>query len=682
MQRRPASGWFCDLCMSSFAEGGAATAGGWRCAQGCSFDVCDACYSAPGRRGRALKASQLQGAALRVRSSALLMALDRNHASTVAMALLDACPATAGLPNREGDYPLHAAVARGSDASVVRHLLAAHRGAAASKSSKGLPPLHAAITAGASVEVVEALAAADPAALLLPIGPAAHLPLHLVFFTGCRRSGFRPGDRVRLADEYRDTHGTGPTDIGVVTAVSSDEDRPFTVKWEDSGGPWTYRPDTLLGCASLQPEKTRRLAEALLAASPTAAATPDACGRLALHLAAAGSASPELISVLIQAHPAAATTYDGGEPPRLPLTTALLAGSLSADAIEALLVADRGLLLREIVRRQEYAQVVYNVVKRFPGCAYDSVYSDGRCAAEIAEGECRVQLREALYLLGRYKLERSPVHVSDTCAVILATDFSHNRRRVALKGMRNEEQFRREIESRSSGAGGASLDERFVLPILGQHKDGVDGGVFGWEGPAYVLVLERAKEDLAASIAHGGIKTLPAARDVARSLGLCLAYLHENGLIHGDVKPLNVISIAAVAAADGDADGGAGGPGQSDAGPWRIIDLDAASPAGNGFVGLKCSTAYAPPELLFRDECAAGASRAVRVDPGAGSAGAVATETVHDKEANMTWHFLEDGTILKLRGGQKEEGGGALSVFYLPRGAGWSVRRPPAVLAP
>ena len=255
------------------------------------------------------------------------------------------------------------------------------------------------------------------------------------------------------------------------------------------------------------------------------------------------------------------------------------------------------------------------------------------------------------------------MHESATCVVILAADYTHKRRPVALKIMRNEEQFLRETESRNNAAGGGELDPRFVLPILSVHRDGVEGTMFGWEGPAFVLVLQRAKEDLAGAISHGSLTGLSPARDVARSLGFCVQHLHERGLVHGDIKPLNVVNLADSA---GDEPTEADAVGGGAAGSWRIIDLDAAAPAG-AFAGLKCSTAYMPPELLYWREPL---PKKAPAEAGGGDEDALDDgDLVVQDEAKLTWQYLPNGTILRT-----DHATGALTVNYLPSGAGWRVK--------
>jgi serine/threonine protein kinase len=87
---------------------------------------------------------------------------------------------------------------------------------------------------------------------------------------------------------------------------------------------------------------------------------------------------------------------------------------------------------------------------------------------------------------------------------------------------------------------------------------------------------------------------------IARQIGVCLEHLHQRGLLHADLKPLNIMRVD---------------------GTWRLIDLDAAAllpsegAAGDAadeeherkraeeldctvYAGAKFSSAFVPPELV------------------------------------------------------------------------------------
>ena len=65
---------------------------------------------------------------------------------------------------------------------------------------------------------------------------------------------------------------------------------------------------------------------------------------------------------------------------------------------------------------------------------------------------------------------------------------------------------------------------------------------------------------------------------ILRSIAKALQFLHEKGMVHADLKPLNIICVGV---------------------HWMLIDLDAAVKFGEP-VGMKYTKAVLPPEMLTR----------------------------------------------------------------------------------
>ena len=80
----------------------------------------------------------------------------------------------------------------------------------------------------------------------------------------------------------------------------------------------------------------------------------------------------------------------------------------------------------------------------------------------------------------------------------------------------------------------------------------------------------------------------------------CVEIMHEKGVLHADLKTLNIVRTG---------------------GQWKLIDLDAACEIGKENVGHKSSSAYIPPEAIHVDE--AGGIACVR-----------STEAVQQREAS------------------------------------------------
>jgi hypothetical protein len=169
-----------------------------------------------------------------------------------------------------------------------------------------------------------------------------------------------------------------------------------------------------------------------------------------------------------------------------------------------------------------------------------STDAHGRKALDLATPACKVVLASKLYLGGVYELDTSQlVHQSATCKVLLALDHSDGAvggdhieekeepipggakasagpRKVALKFMRDREQWRRELEARRGGAGGgAPLDATFVVGVIRAH-DGDEELRFARDlverqlgDYPYVLVMPRADRSLADVLKHEHLAPSP-----------------------------------------------------------------------------------------------------------------------------------------------------------------------------
>ena len=196
--------------------------------------------------------------------------------------------------------------------------------------------------------------------------------------------------------------------------------------------------------------------------------------------------------------------------------------------------------------------------------------------------------------LGRYALDPvPPVHRSATCLVRLARDIEDDNAPVALKLMRNHDEFEREIAMREHIG-----HSDFVIGVLGWHTPSgfptsgtSSGGAAGQRSAPTaadaefpdVLVMERGGQSLFIENVTQRTVGVDATKVSAtfRSICECVAALHEHSLVHGNLKLRNVIRRIGDASHDvclGDLD--------------TAIETDAARP-----LDFKLSTAYAAPEL-------------------------------------------------------------------------------------
>ena len=166
----------------------------------------------------------------------------------------------------------------------------------------------------------------------------------------------------------------------------------------------------------------------------------------------------------------------------------------------------------------------------------------GRKAIDVASPMYKKQMLERLYLFQRYEIRDGPAeHMSATCVVRIAKDHMDGGRLVALKFIRNRDDFKREIIFREK----CNFDDEFVVSCLRLY-DGDDddqGRRFGNEAVRkgyyrYCLVMPAAGRNLGTVLTHEHI----AGRDwkklmfISQQLIEAVKHVHEKGYIHGDIK--------------------------------------------------------------------------------------------------------------------------------------------------
>ncbi len=503
--------------------------------------------------------------------------------SPVALAVLAAWPEGAREKGGDGRLALHLACGRtDADAGVVDALLAAHPEAAYAMDKTGDLPLHAACASSAPIAIVRALLAVHPSAVRKE-GLFGLLPLHAACVKGKDAS-------LDLVDALLAAH-------------------PEAARAKDKTGDLPLH----IACAFNAPIAIVR---ALLTAHPAAVSEVGHNGVLVLHAACAKGkdASLDLVTALLAACPDA--VYARNNKKQHALTLAITAAQPFEPVVRALLVACLSCAAspKETPWREAWVSFLHNTKDRYlPAieAALDAniefiealataTDADERTALDVAVRPVRALIQSRLYLLERFELAAGmPEHASTTSVVRFATDRDANGARVALKFMRHREAFERELSARKL-ADGATADGTStlaaapaVMPVIAFFDGESDASVsaaFAARGLStlpFLLVLPAADRSLAAVIEHErALASWPeecvrAARQVASAL----ARLHASGVVHGDVKPRNVVRAGAA---------------------MVLIDMDAAGPAGAP-VARKSSSAFAPPELASSILSAAGA---------------------------------------------------------------------------
>jgi len=163
-------------------------------------------------------------------------------------------------------------------------------------------------------------------------------------------------------------------------------------------------------------------------------------------------------------------------------------------------------------------------------------------------------------------------------------------RNVALKFMRKKDQVQRELDLRRS------LNTEYVMRIFPSDKLSEDSDVATFIKPyltfndeagqspkghtpedySHLLVMPFGDRNLDTIFRSERPDPL-AVRNIMKKVGRSLAHLHEKGIVHGDLKMLNVVRTH---------------------GRFVLIDLDASARESQDHVGAKFSSGVLPPEMI------------------------------------------------------------------------------------
>ena len=163
--------------------------------------------------------------------------------------------------------------------------------------------------------------------------------------------------------------------------------------------------------------------------------------------------------------------------------------------------------------------------------------------------------------------------------------------------MREASDFQRELMSQRG------LDDKHIIPALASSDDEAlkqlwahDAKQFGFEGADQGIVMAEAERSLAAILTQE-VLSFEALREMLREVLVCVKHLHDRGVVHADVKPLNVRVRNPHALAHLSPRWRSSQVMRMVNGSFKLIDLDASVRIG-AKLGAKSSSAFAPPELL------------------------------------------------------------------------------------
>lgn len=268
---------------------------------------------------------------------------------------------------------------------------------------------------------------------------------------------------------------------------------------------------------------------------------------------------------------------------------------------------------------------VLSAVKCYPQLA-GAKDAHGRVAVDVATKANKTAINSFFLWHGRYRIiDHHPEHVSTTCYVYRALDENRlddtgNPIKVALKLIRMKSHFVREIASRqhnfdanfvvniletypaTAAAAGSDLaealsghsDDCFATPVAPELETAALRKLRSGETIPqlskieaelmYCIVMPLGDRNMFVCLKQerfaGRVENVDEISYVFQQLVRCVEHLHQKGILHADIKTLNMVRSGI---------------------KWQLIDLDAASRIGVDNVGFKSSSAYIPPEAVYAD---------------------------------------------------------------------------------
>jgi serine/threonine protein kinase len=540
----------------------------------------------------------------------------------VVVKLIETFPACASERGDSNQLPLHAAVDKSLPAEVVQQLLDAYPDGAKQLDKAGMIPLHYAVGVKQTRELwLESVHPyADGKDEYTPIEVAGALSYLITFDEQSSMEEncdfitfYKDGSHTEYWGEQK---YTGSNTSELRNNFPGINDRPpleipagrFVVYFhsDESGTDWGYKIHVAVRrLVETEDMVARRCSviSKLLEAYPSGASARMRGGQLPFIVALDAEEPTSILEVLFTAHPPAGREKNKAGYVALHYAlerkypTSLVYQCLSQvmpitleGAPEASDVHDYWWTHVLSSTADQYVDAVDDLLNDYVQhiqMLADCTDRDGRKAVDIATLEYKKCILSHIYFFGRYELKSGPSeHQSATCIVRLATD--HNdplKGMVALKFMHNKDQFDRELNIRKT----YDLAGEFVLGALHSHDGDADPKYRleaerkGYKEYPYCLVLPSADRNLSSMLIHERIagREWDTIRSICMQIAKALGHMHSKGLIHGDVKPLNIMRMGT---------------------RFLMIDLDATVSCKNGdCMGAKYSSAYLPPEMLYID---------------------------------------------------------------------------------
>ena len=169
---------------------------------------------------------------------------------------------------------------------------------------------------------------------------------------------------------------------------------------------------------------------------------------------------------------------------------------------------------------------------------------NGKTAYESQSEDIRNTIREFTLFCNRFDIRSdllTPEHATDTSVVFLAKDNHHHAAAVAIKLMKDEDHFKKEISALRK-----TLDPKFIIDVIISSEDLKEKWTNDlhklkkWKDFRFGIVMPAAQRDLSIVLMKESID-LKSGQLIFVSLAKALGHLHKNGLIHGDFNPSNVM---------------------------------------------------------------------------------------------------------------------------------------------